>query len=360
MRLSVHEAIVCILLMAGSSLSAEQTSVADIVKHSSDAVVLITISDSLGHETALGSGFLVSPDGEIVTNFHVIKDAHTATVKLSNGAFFPASGIIASDAKKDLAIIKVDGRGLPFLTLASMDKISPGDHVVAIGSPLGLEGTVSDGIISAIRDFGDRKLIQTTAPASHGNSGGPLLNLNGEVVGVIALGISPDVGQNLNFAVPCSDVATLLSAARQKSVKPLDTASAGATNSLSEGVVWTSLTSGHDYSLRQDGDYLYVDVIDLPQNVKEGGGFNRSEMKKDQDGKWHGKTRGRLPCTYSQGIGAYARTLTRWCSVEHDIEIDSISATRIEGVSEFPEKFDCKKCKDEGQPVEKHFTWIPK
>ena len=124
--------------------SAAQETVADIVKRSSDAVVLIVISNSVGQETALGSGFLVSADGEIVTNYHVIKEAHSAIVKLSNGAFFPVSGVLASDADKDLAIIKVGGKNLPFLTLGDINNLHVGDHVVAIGSPLGLEGTVSD------------------------------------------------------------------------------------------------------------------------------------------------------------------------------------------------------------------------
>jgi serine protease Do len=154
------------------SHSSAQEGVADVVKRSSDAVVLIVISNSAGEETALGSGFLVSADGEIVTNYHVIKEAHSAIVKLSNGAFFPANGVLASDADKDLAIIKVSGKNLPFLTLGDLDKLHVGDHVVAIGSPLGLEGTASDGIVSALRDVANMQWIQTTAPVSHGNSAG--------------------------------------------------------------------------------------------------------------------------------------------------------------------------------------------
>src|SRR5579863_331156 len=118
------------LLAVFVSYSASQDTVSDVVKRSSDAVVLIVISDSAGQETALGSGFLVSADGEIVTNYHVIKDAHSAIVKLSNGAFFRVNGVLASDADKDLAIIKVDGKNLPFLTLGEIDKLHVGDHVV--------------------------------------------------------------------------------------------------------------------------------------------------------------------------------------------------------------------------------------
>src|SRR5215469_8493457 len=173
-------------------VSASETppDVADVVKRSSDAVVLIVISNSAGQETALGSGFLVSADGEIVTNYHVIKEAHSAIVKLSNGAFFPVSGVLATDSDKDLAIIKVNGKNLPFLTLGDINKLHVGDHVVAIGSPLGLEGTVSDGIVSALRDVDSEKWIQTTAPVSHGNSGGPLLDMNNHEIGVKTWGVN--------------------------------------------------------------------------------------------------------------------------------------------------------------------------
>jgi len=209
------------LLAVLLSYSAAQEGVADVVKKSSDAVVLIVTSNSGGQETALGSGFLISADGEIVTNYHVIKEAHSATVKLSNGAFFPVGGVLASDADKDLAIIKVNGKNLPFLTLGDIDNLRVGDHVVAIGSPLGLEGTVSDGIVSAIRDIAGKKWIQTTAPVSHGNSGGPLLDMSSHVVGVITLGVNLELGQNLNFALPANEASKLLLTARQQA-KPLD------------------------------------------------------------------------------------------------------------------------------------------
>jgi Trypsin-like peptidase domain len=337
--------------------SVAQEGVSDVVKRSSDAVVLIVISNSAGQETALGSGFLVSADGEIVTNYHVIKEAHSAIVKLSNGAFFPVEGVLASNAEKDLAIIKVKGKNLPFLTLGDIDKLHVGDHVVAIGSPLGLEGTVSDGIVSALRDVADKKWIQTTAPVSHGNSGGPLLDLSNHVVGVITWGVNLELGQNLNFAAPCSEVTALLVTARQQA-KPLDSvASKG--EGFKGGTVWTSLTTGRDYTFRQDGDYLYTDWVSISPEIKTAGGFSRGELKKDPDGKWRGKVHARFPCTYTQGLGVYARTYTNWCSREDDMQIDLLSDTRIEGISVRWEKFDCKKCEAKG--VEhKPFTLIPK
>jgi hypothetical protein len=219
-RLLLWGAFLAVQLAVVVPYSASQESVAAVVKQSSDAVVLIVISDSTGTETALGSGFLVSPDGKVVTNYHVVSGAHSAIVKLSNGALFSAAGVLAFDADQDLAIIKVNGKNLPFLNLADINKLQVGDHVVAIGSPLGLEGTVSDGIISAVREEGHTKWIQTTAPVSHGNSGGPLLNMGGSVVGVITWGVSLQEGQNLNFAIPSGEVNALLS--KSAALLPLD------------------------------------------------------------------------------------------------------------------------------------------
>jgi S1-C subfamily serine protease len=346
------------LLTLITSYSVSQQNVTEVVKKSSDAVVLIVISNAAGEETALGSGFIISADGEIVTNHHVIKDAHSAIVKLSNGAFFPVSGVLADDSDRDLAIIKVNGKNLPFLPLGEIDKVKVGDHVVAIGSPLGLEGTVSDGVVSAVRDVNGKKWIQTTAPASHGNSGGPLLDMSDHVVGVITAGVNPELGQNLNFAVPCNDVASLVVTAQQHAV-PLASVANKTESTLSNGTVWTSLTTGRDYTIRQDGGYLYMDWISIPAEIKSAGGFSRSELKKEPDGKWHGKTRMRLPCQYTRGLGAYARTYTNWCSLEDDAEIDVLSDKRIEGISVGWRKFDCRKCEAK-QEERKPFTLIPK
>ncbi len=334
-----------------SNVSTAQENIADVVKRSSDAVVQITISNSAGQATALGSGFLISADGEVVTNYHVIKEAHSAIVNLSNGAFFPVNGVLASDADRDLAIIKVSGKNLPFLTLGDIGSVHVGDHVVAIGSPLGLEGTVSDGIVSAIRDVAGRTWIQTTAPVSHGNSGGPLLDMTDHVVGVITWGKNPELGQNLNFAAPCNGVAELLLIAHQQT-KPLQAVANSGEVSSAEDVVWTSLMTGRDFKVRQDGDYIYVDRISVPPAAQAAGLFARSELKKCPDGKWRGKTHEHERCTYSRGG-------TNVCNFDTDIEIDFMSDRRIEGTRTVWMKFDCRKC--EASLVEsKPFTWIPK
>jgi S1-C subfamily serine protease len=186
-----------------------QNTTEQVVKQCSDAVVLIFVSDSSGRETSLGSGFIVSADGKIVTNYHVIKGADKALVKLTNGAFFPVENVLATDPEEDLAIIKVSGRNLPTVKVANSDAVQVGERVIAIGSPLGLESTVSDGIVSALRKESNASWIQTTTPVSPGNSGGPLLRLDGTVVGVVTWGLK--LGQNLNFAAPSNEVQSLLS-----------------------------------------------------------------------------------------------------------------------------------------------------
>lgn len=194
-----------------------QRSVSEVVKATVDSVVLIVVSDESGKAVAEGSGFIASSDGKIVTNHHVIAGARSAVVKLNSGAFFSVDGILADDPDHDIAVIKVSGKNLPTLQLANSDSLAAGDHVVAIGSPLGLENSVSDGIISGFREgTNGRSWLQTTAPASHGNSGGPLLTMEDKVAGVVTW--KNTEGENLNFAVPSKLIAVLLT---NSTVKPL-------------------------------------------------------------------------------------------------------------------------------------------
>jgi S1-C subfamily serine protease len=142
------------------------------------AIVSIVMSDKNGHTIAKGSGFFVSKDGHVVTNYHVITNGSSAVVKLPNGAFFAVDGVLASDANRDVAIIKAHGNDFRPLTLGDSDRLQVGEEVVAIGNPLSLESTVSNGIVSAIRTVEDEggKFLQVTAPISPGSSGGPLFN----------------------------------------------------------------------------------------------------------------------------------------------------------------------------------------
>lgn len=181
-----------------------------IAKAANGAVVSIVMSDKDGKPIAQGSGFLVSTDGIIITNYHVIAEGSSALVKLPDGAFFAVDGVLAFDKARDVAVIKAHGDNFHKLTLGNSDRVQVGQEVVAIGNPLSLESTVSNGIVSSIRTIDEEggKYLQVTAPISPGSSGGPLFNMAGEVVGITTMYIKG--GENLNFAIPIGDAKPLL------------------------------------------------------------------------------------------------------------------------------------------------------
>ena len=155
-------------------------------------------------QVASGSGFFVSKDGYILTNNHVIEGADSLEVILFNEVAYPAK-LIGSDVRTDLALIKIEIRNAPFVRFGDSDKLEIGDWVVAIGNPIGLDFTVTAGILSAknrdiFRGTAYGTFLQTDAAINQGNSGGPLFNINGEVIG-INTAISAQ-GQGLGFAIP--------------------------------------------------------------------------------------------------------------------------------------------------------------
>jgi hypothetical protein len=184
-----------------------------------DKVVLVSAFDSSENPVSQGSGFILSPDGTVITNHHVIAGADSIQVKTRSGAYYMASGVSAVDCNADLALLdlSVEGDELPHVELAETSKVQVGDAVVAIGNPLSLEASVSDGIVSGIRESSDRthRYIQTTAPVSSGNSGGPLLDRLGRVIGVVSFKYS--AGENINFAISSESIDGLIENASQAS-----------------------------------------------------------------------------------------------------------------------------------------------
>lgn len=180
-----------------------------IAKAANGAVVTIVMAND-DKPIARGTGFLVSPDGVIVTNYHVIETGNIAVVKFPDDTAFPVDGVLAADRVRDLAIIKIHGKNFQTLTLGNSDRIQVGEEVVAIGNPLGLEQTVSNGILSGVRADKEAggKFLQVTVPFTHGSSGGPLFNMMGEVIGITTL-VYEGAG-NLNFAIPVNDAKSLL------------------------------------------------------------------------------------------------------------------------------------------------------
>ena len=186
-----------------------QKDIPTIARAAKGAIVTIVMAND-DKPIARGTGFLVKSDGAVLTNYHVIAEGNVAVVKFADGKIVPVDGLLATDKSHDLAILKIHGKTFQTLTLGNSDQVQVGEEVVAIGNPLGLELTVSNGIVSGIRtdEKEEGKLLQITAPISHGSSGGPLFNMAGEVIGITAAVI--ESGENLNFAIPINEAKPLL------------------------------------------------------------------------------------------------------------------------------------------------------
>lgn len=220
---------------AGSPASSTKTmSVNGVYRAARDGVVEITVTTSGGSDNnspfpggsgsqqsqAQGSGWVYDTSGHIVTNDHVVANATSISVMFSDGSKYSAK-VVGTDASTDLAVLKVNAPSskLHPLTLGDSSKLAVGDGVVAIGAPFGLDETVTTGIVSALdRDISSTNnftisgAIQTDAAINHGNSGGPLLNMSGQVVGITTQ-IESDSGGNegVGFAVPSNTISTVAS-----------------------------------------------------------------------------------------------------------------------------------------------------
>jgi hypothetical protein len=183
-----------------------------IAKAANGSIVSIVMSDDSGKPIAQGTGFIVNKGGLVVTNYHVIAEGSSGVAKLTDGAIYILEGVVTSDKARDVAVLKIKATGKNFrgLMLGNSDRVEVGQEVVAIGNPLSLESTVSNGIVSGIRtaDALGGKFLQVTAPISPGSSGGPLFNMAGEVIGITTLYLKG--GENLNFAIPINDAKRLL------------------------------------------------------------------------------------------------------------------------------------------------------
>jgi len=180
-----------------SRILPKHPSVEDIVKYASPAVVTIILYDDIGDVLGFGSGFFIG-NGKILTNAHVVEGAYSAEVRSLRKTYEDVT-IDKRDDDVDLAVLSVQRVGEPIISLADDTDLDAGQRVLVIGNPLGFERTVSDGLISAIKDSAGVHEIQFTAPISGGSSGGPMLNTDGLVIGITYAGI--DEGQNLNFAI---------------------------------------------------------------------------------------------------------------------------------------------------------------
>ena len=180
-----------------------------IARSAREAIVTIVMANN-DEPLSAGTGFLVSRDGVIVTNYHVIRSGNAGLVKFADDTIIPVDGVLAANKVRDIAIIKIHGKTFRTLTLGNSNRVQVGDDVVAIGNPHLLEQTVSNGILSGVRTDTEAagRLLQITAPITHGSSGGPLFNMMGEVIGITTEGF--EGSGNLNFAIPINDAKNLL------------------------------------------------------------------------------------------------------------------------------------------------------
>ena len=195
----------------------------DLVEQTDPSVVRINVKSPRGD--SLGSGFVVSSTGTVVTNYHVIEGGQTVTAQFEDGRTCGVLGFKLFDEKRDIAIIQLEAAGAPFLPMRLATSLPrKGVEVAALGAPLGLSFTATKGTISNIRagtelGMAGAQYIQTDTPISPGNSGGPLVSMEGEVIGMNTFQMAK--GQNLNFAVSVDDIREVLAASERNSVTPI-------------------------------------------------------------------------------------------------------------------------------------------
>ena len=227
-----------------------------------NATVLLVPKGANDQILGYGSGFFVRND-QIVTNLHVVRKAKKCFAKLvGRETMYEIEGYTAINPENDLIILKVRDIDEPVVPLSLGNSVSVhiGETVYAVGNPKGYEGTVSDGIISGIRETD--KLIQTTAPISRGSSGGPLINNNGEVIGVSVL--SNTEGQNLNFVIPSNYVETLIAAGEGVTPKNLLFARLAGVTWIDEKLTWLEsehASNAYTFSLLNQRRYNAIKKI---------------------------------------------------------------------------------------------------
>jgi serine protease Do len=326
---------------------------------------VVQVRSQAAEGTKSGSGFVVKSSGVVVTNLHVVRGATQVAIKLATNEVFDEVRVIGFDEKRDLVLLKFAGFNLPTIPLGDSDQVKQGERLVAIGHPSGLENTVSEGICSNVRvlESGIR-VIQTDAAASPGNSGGPLLNKQGQAIGVVSFGVSE---KSLIFAYPINYVQGLLELDSQMTLSELSSRLAGKTDLFASGSGiegrWKSLKSGTIKTLRMDGDFIYGDG-----SAADGSPYTY-ELKKQPDGTYSGF--GRYPgnCSYfNPWKGFYGTRVEKSCVFESQVTFTKIDPSRIEGRFESREvppevgkkafRDWCDSCGNSVTPVWVDFTWI--
>jgi trypsin-like peptidase len=191
-----------------SLLAQSPKSPSEIAREQSKAVVVLEGLDERSNVVGQGSGFIVTENGAIVTNLHVVQGASWVRVKLPSGDMYKTVDVVDIDDVKDLVVLKIKGFRLPTVRLGDSDRVESGESVVVISSPEGLTNSVTTGVVSGVRRLETHRVFQITAPTSPGSSGGALFDSTGSVVGIVTYVLRS--GQNINFAVPINYVRGMI------------------------------------------------------------------------------------------------------------------------------------------------------
>lgn len=254
-----------VALLAPSSALAQSPQ--DVAQRGFASSATVLTYDASGQALGIGSGFAIAPD-QVLTNAHVIAGASHVSVRPIQGEDdVPVTELLLVDEQMDLALMRVGADTLDPIPLRGDTASSVGDSVYAVGSPLGLEGTFSEGIVSGYRTVGDVELMQITAPVSPGSSGGPVLNGEGDVVGV-AMGALVR-GQNLNFAIPSTLVSSFLK--QEHSPQPIGAAETvgGEAPAVDVGGALNEAVQGTTLRFDAFGSYTFSVRNQLPRAVHD-------------------------------------------------------------------------------------------
>lgn len=208
-RLSVLSATLGLIAIAPApGQDSKAKSVEQITAHAKKSLAVILSTGRDGKQRGIGTGFLISPDGLIATNLHVIGEGRPISVQLADGKKHDVTAIHASDRGMDLALVRIDGKNMPALQLADPDAANAGQPIVVVGHPRGLKDSVVSGVLSGKREIDGVSMLQLAIPIEQGNSGGPVLDMEGRVLGMVTM--KSLVTANLGFAVPSSALKPLL------------------------------------------------------------------------------------------------------------------------------------------------------
>jgi tetratricopeptide (TPR) repeat protein len=207
-QLSFHFLAFSFLLLSSINLFSQSLSAENIYEKVKDAVVVIYAYDYNDEIAKQGSGVVLNDKGYVITNYHVLSGCERLEIMHGN-EIIPYIDIIGIDVEKDILILKIDTKKFPSVKVGDVKSLKAGQRVYAVGSPMGFENTISEGIISGLRSYDEleKNYIQITASISSGSSGGAVLNDNGELIGISTLTIKD--GQNLNFAIPIDEVLNI-------------------------------------------------------------------------------------------------------------------------------------------------------